>query len=191
MSGVGARERRRHAIAFAAWCSETGMQPMAARRRDVEDFLAVEAGGDRKKAAKIRCSLRAVARAIDPEQSARMLGLGAQTNVFEGLSEPLSQLIEATVQQQVGRRAIRLSALRRLFVWAREVDAPPESLTAVDMAQFRAWLLELGLHPSETLVVARDFVELRWSNLGSQLLGRAPRSATRLQPEPPMSRRFE
>jgi hypothetical protein len=190
MSPVGAQERRRHAIAFANWCHAHRLEPTGANRNEVARYIATAAGRDLGKAAKIRCSLRAVAAAVDLVRSSRVFGLGQQVAIFDGLPDTIVRLLDATAGQRPDRRAVRLSALRRLLCWAHEVDAAPESLSAVDLPQFRTWLLELGIRPGETLVVARDFVELRWSKEGRSLFADPPVLPTRIRLQPPLKRRF-
>jgi hypothetical protein len=190
MSTAGARERRRHALAFADWCSGQGIDPLCARREDVARHVASAANGDRRQASKIRCSLRAVGASIDADHSARTFGLSQRHATLDGLSESVARLIEATALQQPARRAVRLSAIRRLMCWAKEVDAPPESLSVVDLAQYRSWLREVGVPTGEALVVARDFVELRWSVFGRALLGERSGSPTLICLEPPLRPRF-
>lgn len=42
-----------------------------------------------------------------------------------------------------------------------------------DLPQFRRWLVEVGTTVPETMVVAADVSELRYSELGRQALGEA------------------
>jgi hypothetical protein len=163
---------------------------MDATREQVARHISAEAGNDPRRASKIRCSLRAVLSTIDGERSGHVLGLGVRVDAFRDLTAPLAKLADLTIDRVPGRRAVRRSALGRLFVWALEVDAAPESLTAIDMAQFRAWLIDVGVRPGEILAVAHNFVELRWSEAGRTLFRPRPAAATRIQLEAPLAHRF-
>ena len=167
----GARERRRHARNFAAWCAERGMDPLSAERRSFDAYLLSLPTGDPQRRAKVRCALRAVLREADPDHAARVAGLGNQMDLLKNLPNGLGVLVEEIVERQPKRTRVVASALTRLFAWCREVDADPLAVTATDLPQFRCWLIEVGTTNPETMVVATDFVELRCSPLGRQLLG--------------------
>jgi hypothetical protein len=182
LSEAGARERRRHARAYATWTMERGLDPGGADRPVLEAYLAGLPGSDTQRQAKARCALRAVLREIDVDRAARVAGLGNQFHLLENRPDGLAALVEEIVGRQPKRRRVVASALTRLFAWCRAVGADPLSLTPTDLPQFRRWLVEVGTTVPETMVVAADFIELRLSGRGRTTLGEAsanPRPAYR------------
>lgn len=191
LSTQGARERGRHARGFAAWCAERGLDPATAERGALERYIESLPGSDGQLKAKARCALRAILREIDPEHAARAAGLGNQASLLENLPEGLSALVHMTVERRPERRAVIASALTRLLAWCEEVDANPLCITPTDLPQFRRWLVEVGTTVPETMVVAADFLDLRYSAAGRELLGehRAPRPLA-IELEAPLRARF-
>jgi len=194
LSPGGARERRRHAAGFAAWCATRELEPGMAGRSELDAYLASLGTGDRQLPAKARCALRAVMREIDPEHAARVAGLGNQTKLLPDLYEGgLGALVEEVCATAPSRRAVRRACLTRLFAWCSAVGVDPLALDLGDLTQFRAWLVEVRAHVGETMVVAKDFILLRHSAEGRRMLGEnAPRpTPLRLELEAPLRPRFE
>jgi hypothetical protein len=191
MAEVSARERRRHARGFAAWCAAGGLDPVTADRCNLEAYIGSLPNRDPQRHSKVRCALRAVLREIDLDHAARVAGLGNQVQCLKNLPDGLARLVEAIVGRQPKRRAAVASCLTRLIAWCREVDADPLTITPTDLPQFRRWLVEVATNVGETMVVAADFIELRYSAAGRERLGERPSEHSLLiDLEPPMQARF-
>jgi hypothetical protein len=171
LASVGARERKRHARAFAFWCAERELDPVVTDRSNLEAYLSSLPDRDAQRQTKVKCALRAVLREIDVDRAARVAGLGNQLHLLKDLPSALAALVDVIVERQPKRRRVVASALTRLFAWCREVDADPLSITPTDLPQFRRWLIEVGTTIPESVVVAGDFLELRYSARGLALLG--------------------
>lgn len=172
ISPGSARARRRHGRQFAEWCGANGHDPCAATSDELQSYLKkLQVGNARDKA---RCDLRAVLRAVDPVRATRVSGLGNVSAALKAAMEgPAGGLLRTTILQadDLGRQAVRASALARLVAWASEVDVALLDITAGDLIQFWQWLVEVDAALGETKVVARDFIELRHSPEGRAMLG--------------------
>ena len=169
-----ARRRRLSARRFVEWCAEHGHDPRTAAAATVRGYIASLPTDDPQAPLNVACDLRMVLRAVDPVASARTLGLGNRSEVLKELAgTPLGALVQDVIDRfrQPAHRAVRKSALARLFVWAAEVGISPIAVTATDLGQFWAWLVAVGAGSPQTKVVAKDFVELRHSAVGRAILG--------------------
>lgn len=181
LSAPARRSRRLAARRFEDWCQSRSIHPAEACKSDVEAFLSTIDSDDAQAVNKARCNLRKVLEALDPHSSRRTLGLGSRTRFLaRQATEPVGRLVEIVVQMASTkeRQAVRRSSLATLFAWADEVGVQPIEILAGDMPQFRAWLPEVHAMVGETMVVARDFLELRHSPEGRTILGEP-------EPEPP------
>lgn len=194
MSDQGARERRRHARLYADWCAATGIDPAASDRDHLDTYLGSVNTEYVQLRSKMRCSLRAVLRQINPALAARAAGLGAQVRLLaRNQATPRGELLDYFLGLKPSRRAVRRVGLTRLLAWCSEVGLEVTDLFIGDIQQFREWLGEVRALNGETLGVAKDLILLRHSKAGRHILGESE-PATRpllLETSPPMQPRFD
>lgn len=193
LGSSAARRRRMWGRRFGAWCESNGQDPRTADKAAIDAFVATLVPGP--EATRGRSELRALIEQLDPERAGRALGLGNRSEILAPLAgTPLGALVQAVVEQApgAGRRAVRRSALVRLFTWANEVGVAVPNLKSGDLDQFGRWVLEMGIEQLEVKVVAKDFIELRHSPDGRRILGEPEPipPALKVQPEAPLKPRF-
>ena len=196
LSAPARRARLRNARSFAAWCVARDLDPGSADKATVELYISALQSVDRQAPAKVKCDLRKVMQLLDPERARRVVGLGRRTTLLGAYQDsPVGRLLSEVVGRPGNskREAVRRSALATLFTWADEVGIEPTDIGTADLPQFREWLREIGSHHGETMVVAKDYVELRHSSEGRSILGEPEPALPRIQigSAPALQPRFE
>jgi hypothetical protein len=195
MSEGGRRDRRRDGRRFAAWCTDHGLSPMSVDGEIVRQYITDLRGADPQQHVKVLSSIRTIMRVLDPEQAARATGLGSQAHQLARIAgSPLSALVYLVAAQFPARISVRRSAVGRLLAWCADVGVEPTAVQLVDLHQFRAWLIEMGLgRPGEVMVVAKDFIQLRHSDEGRRILGEAAptQAPLKLELHDPLQPRFD
>lgn len=170
-----------------------GIDPVRSEAATIKAFVETLSSG--REATVGRSQLRAIFERIDQDLAADALGLGDRSRILEPVfGTPLGDLVSAVINQvaEPRRRAVRKSALVRLFTWADSVGTAVTDLTAGDLDQFGRWVQDVGSGNGEIKVVAKDFIGLRSTPEGRRILGEpepTPR-ALRLVPEAALKPRF-
>ncbi len=157
-----ARTIRAVAKRWSAWAQAHDVVAFPARSSDLNRFVTESAPAARHK---VRWALRAICTAADIAAEEHGLGIGDQSDRLQQIKDPrLHQVIHRVLAERRRQRVWR-SGLTRLLAWAEQFDIHPLDVTAPDLDDYREWITRVGGDKDELMVIARQFVRVRWQLL--------------------------